>query len=169
MNLNSLYSIINLYVQREKNNQAIMTIAKKDEQIEFNLSMQKNNQDKTIITLPLELVLDAKKNILDLFRQDKIVIEEKYQDNIYTLILNNGRKLNFKDFSLMEINEWRNDLFNIQIRKDEMRLPLLKDETKVLKPRLQITGFVSLWSLFLTIMIISGVFITSLWLCKMFF
>lgn len=169
MNLNSLYSIINLYVKREKNNKAIMTIEKQDEQIEFNLSMQKNSQDKTIITLPLEIVIEAKKHLLDLFRQDKIVIDEKYVDNIYTLVFNNGRELSLKGFSLIEINEWRNDLFDIKIRKEEMRLPVeSKPMNLPMKPRLQVTGFTSMISLFLTVLVLSGVLITSLWICKMF-
>ena len=168
MNLGYLYSIINLYVKREnKTKKACLSIVRKNENIEFSFYMHDNINDKTLVTLPLDIVLENRQEILNMYKDAKIVISENNIDNCYTITFNNGRTLSFLNFSLSEINDWRNSLYNISIRNEEMRITLPLNETFEKKNlRLQIAGFSSYLTLLFSVAFLSTVFLTSLLLWK---
>ena len=102
-----------------------------------------------------------------------LIIDEKYKEKNgfydYSVKFKNGRSLTFSNFSLIDINNLRNILFDINIRKDEIRVQLdnEKEEIKMnYKPRLQETGFVSFKSIFMITILFLDIFIVSLWICK---
>ena len=172
MNINYLYSIINLYVQREKNGTiAHFWIEKKEDMIEFSFNMQNKSQDKTFITLPLDLVLENRIEILNLCKKNRIVLGEEYHDKIYNIMFNNGRIISLIGFTLFEINEWRNDLFGIEIRKEELRVQKdeMVEEKNASQYKLQIAGFTSFINLLVTVVIMSIIFVGALLIFKNIF
>lgn len=171
MNKAYLENIIRLYAKNEKENHyTVMTITKKNDVFEFAFSVLNTNNDKTIIALPNELVIDSINEILSLYRSDKIVIDETNKGNLYQITFNNGRILCFNDFSLQEINHWRNNLYNISIRENELRVSNTNFEKNItVKNNFQFAGFTSFMSLTVIVMIISCVLFVSLFVCSLLF
>ena len=53
MNIDYLYSIINLYLKKEINNKrTILSIKRLDDMVEFSFSMKQDNEDKTTFVSP---------------------------------------------------------------------------------------------------------------------
>ena len=130
MNIDYLLSIINLYLKRENDtSRTNMTITKKNENVEFYINMKETDPSKTSFFIH-EDILDY---ILSLYKDNVIIIDEKYEYDRnrdlghYEVEFKNGRKLSFNDFSIKDINNIRNSLYNITINKDEIRLKFSDD------------------------------------------
>lgn len=175
MNIEYLYSIINLYLKNEnEKNKACLNIQKKDSNIEFKFTMRSDNPDKTIFMLPLELVNKYWYNFLNKYKDNLLVIDEKYNyDSVkntcyYYVLFKNGRTLSFDGFSITEINSLRNCLYTIRIDSDEIRVNLEEDKKPKYQPQLnlQTAGFSSFKIIFFITLFILDIFVVSLWICK---
>ena len=175
MNIEYLYSIIDLYLKNEnENNKVNLNIQKKDEDIEFKFTMRNDNPDKTIFKLPLAEVNNYWYDFLNKYKSDLLIIDEKYEyDKVsntcyYYVLFKNGRIISFNGFSIIEINSLRNCLYTIRINSDEIRVDL--DEKKETKYRpqlkLQATGFSTFKTILFVTLIILDIVVISLWILK---
>ena len=120
--MDNLYSILNLYLKKEKENKkTILNIKKLEDSIEFNFNMNETDDDKTSIAIPFD---DYRYNITEFinkYKNNLMVIDEKYgydEENkscSYHVEFNSGRVISFDGFNLMEMNSIRNVLFDITI------------------------------------------------------
>ena len=175
MNIEYLYSIIELYLNNENEKDKVhLNIQKKDNNIEFSFTMRKN-PDKTTFVLPLDEVNNYWYDFLNKYKEELLIIDEKYEyDKVndtcyYYVLFKNGRVLSFHGFNIMEINSLRNCLYSIRINSDEIRVNLKEEKEPQYKPKLtlQTAGFSSFKTLFFITLFILDVFIVSLWICKM--
>ncbi len=174
MNIDYLYSIINLYLKKEKANLKINLNMRNDgDKITFKFNMDKDDPNKTDFSLPYDEVNQELVNILKTIKQNQMIIDEKYQnkqsDYHYSVLFQNGRSLSFDGFSLVELNNIRNILYDIQINSSELRLTDLNQERKMAYtplPKLQQAGFASYTTLFLVALFLTDVFIIALWVFK---
>ena len=174
MNIDYLYSIINLYLKNEKNNlKTNLNISKCDQEVIFSLNMNQSNLDKTRINLPLDIINPIINNILNLYKNKMMIIDEKYSKKNnnchYQVLFKNGRMLSLDGFSPLEINNIRNNLYNINFNPEEIRLDSLNEERKMAyepKLNLQQAGFTSYTTLFLVALFLTDIFIIALWIFK---
>ena len=132
MNSNYLMSILDLYLSKEKNHQVYLTISKyTNEKVKFDFKMNDlESLDTTSFFLDYDIVMqeDVLKEMLDKFKQNLIVIDEDYEyDKIhgtcfYKAVLTNGRIICFKNFTLAEINNIRNILYNANFNISEISI-----------------------------------------------
>ena len=171
-NYSYIYSIIELYLKNEcDTKKANLIITKQKDKVELRFNMEKENPNKSTFQLPLAVINQYITNIIKVFKGELLVIDEKYELDsrkkkcYYLIKFSNGRTLSFKDFSVLEINNLRNILYNITMRKEEIRVNLEKEETPSMnyKPRLVESGFVSFKSLLLMVLFFVGVLVVSLW------
>ena len=175
MNIEYLYSIIDLYLKNEdENSKAHLNIQKKDNDIEFSFAMR-SSPDKTNFLLPLDLVNNYWYTFLNKYKSDLLIIDEKYEyDKVnntcyYYVLFKNGRVLSFNGFNIMEINSLRNCLYTIRINSDEIRVKTDEEIEPKYKPQLnlQVAGFSSFKTLFFITLFILDIFMVSLWICKL--
>lgn len=180
MDINYLYSIINLYLSKESDDKKtnLNVIKGNDNQIEFNFNMNKNDPETTSFKVVNDLVLEEKNlnNFIKTYKQHNMIIDEKYDydkvnDNCYYYImLNNGRSISFRNFSLIEINNIRNIIYDIKFQKEEIRI-VFEEEQEFENPvnyRLRQAGFASFGTLFMTIVWFLNIILVSLWVFKLF-
>ncbi len=176
MNVGYLYSVIDLYLRKEKDNKkANLNIKRVDDKVNFSFNMKANSQDNTIVSLLLDDVNNEFKNILNMYKQDLMIIDEKYDyDNVnntcyYYVLFKNGRTLSFNGFTMLDINNIRNILFNITIHTEEMRVSLNDEKEMPYKPKLsfQQAGFASYVTIFLIALFFVDVLVIALWICKL--
>jgi hypothetical protein len=178
MNTGYLYSIINLYQKKEiDNKRTILNIKKINDNVEFSFNMKNTNDDKTTFLIPLN---DYNLYYIDLFKtykDDLMIIDEKYNyDNVtntcyYYVLFNSGRSISFNGFSIVEMNNVRNVLYDIKINKNEVRLDSIEKEKEMAyKPRLRLAqaGFSSYATLFFVVIFFLAVLIISLFVFKSF-
>lgn len=181
MDINYLYSIVNLYLSKEndekKTNLNIIKIS--DEEIQFNFNMNEKLIEVTSLVLPFEKVFnnDNLTTFLQLYKQKFIIIDERYEydkeNDLYDYFIkfNNGRKIAFCKFELLEINNIRNVIYNIKIQKEEIRV-VFEDEHAEEKVnfalRLQQTGYANYVMLLLFSIGFLLIFILSLWIFDIF-
>lgn len=178
MNIDYLYSIINLYLKRELDNKrTILNIKKINDQVEINFNMKTVKDDRTTFVIPYE---EFNKNINEIasrFKQELMIIDEKYNyDNVnntcyYYVLFNTGRVISFDGFSIIEMNNIRNNLYNIKINKEEIRVDDVSDKKEMAyKPRihLQEAGFSSYATLLLMVMFFIDLLVVTLWVIKTF-
>lgn len=176
MNIGYLYSIIDLYLNNEDDdNKASLSILKLDNNIEFRFTMRHDNPEKTIFTLPTEIVNNYWYEFLNKYKSKQMIIDEKYEyDKVketcyYYILLLNGRTLSFDGFTILEINGIRNCLYTIRIDSDEIRVNMDEEKEPKYKPqlRMQVAGFSSFKTIFFIILVILDVLVISLWVCKL--
>ena len=176
MDIGYLYSIIDLYLKNEDDsNKTSLNIRRIDNNIEFRFTMKHDNPDKTIFTIPVEVVNNYWYKFLNKYKSDLMIIDEKYEyDKVkktcyYYLLLLNGRTLSFDGFSITEINGIRNCLYSIRIDSDEIRVNLDEEIEPKYKPqlRLQTAGFSSFKTIFVVTLVLLDVLVVSLWVCKL--
>jgi hypothetical protein len=177
MNEEYLHSIINLYLSREKDKyKTNLAITKKNDKVLFSFNMKQNEIDKTDVQIPFDNINIILGRVLFKFKKDLMIIDEKYNyDKVnetcyYYVLFNNGRTLSFDGFSVLELNNIRNVLYNIEINKEEIRVSDVDEEKQVVyKPQftLQQAGFSSYGALFLTVLFFADVLVISLWIFKM--
>ena len=173
MDINYLYSIVNLYLKKENDDKrANLSLVKDNDQIKFSINMDKDDIDVTSFIVSYD-ELFKKNNIKFLIQNYKnktIVIEEKFHNKVYSILLNNGRRLTFENFSVIELNDIRNMIYAIDLKKEEIRIDFLDDEDidnkyyYTLKP----TGFASFKTILVIAVCFLVVFIVSLWLFNIF-
>ena len=176
MDIEYLYSIVDLYLKNEdEHNKVNLNIQKKHEDIVFSFTMRKDNPDKTSIKIPLEKFNKHWYTFLNKYKGELLIIDEKYdydkvKDTCYYYVLfKNGRIISFNDFSIMEINNLRNCLYQIRYNQEEIRVNLDDHKEMAYQPRLnlQTAGFSSYKTLFFVTIFLLDVFFISLWICKL--
>ncbi len=176
MNNGYLDSIIELYLRKEKNNRRTnLTMKKKDDKIEFSFNMKMDDPDKTIFSLPIEMVNSHFQEFLNMYKEDLLIIDEKYDYDstnntcYYYVEFKNGRVLSMHGFSILEINNIRNILYNIKIHAEELRVNPKEEKEMVYKPKtvLQQAGFASYFTIFLITLFFVDIFVIALWVCKL--
>ena len=176
MNIEYLYGIIDLYLKNEdEHNKANLNIQKKDNKIEFNFTMRKDNPDKTTFMLPLEMVNKYWYDFLNKFKDEQMIIDERYDyDKVketcyYYVLFKNGRIISFNDFTIMEVNSLRNCLYTIRIDQEEIRVNLDDKKEMAYQPKLnlQTAGFSSFKTIFFITLFILDILVLSLWICKL--
>ena len=177
MNTDYLYSVIDLYLSRENDKKKTkLSIQKKDNKVFFKFNMKQDSDDKTDVQLPLDNINNELGKVLYIFKKDLMIIDEKYDYNkndntcYYFVQFNNGRTISFDGFSVLELNNIRNALFEIKINKEEIRVSEIDTEKEMpYKPRLtlQQAGFSSYGSLFLIVLFFADVLVISLWIFKL--
>lgn len=177
MNIGYLDSIIELYLRKEKNNHRTnLSIKKKDDKIEFNFNMKFDDPEKTSFSLPIDIVSSHFQTFLNMYKEDLLIIDEKYDYNnadntcYYYVEFKNGRVLSFNGFSILEINNIRNILYNIKMHIEELRVNPKEEKEMAYKPRLAIAqaGFASYFTIFLITLFFVDIFVLALWVCKLF-
>ena len=181
MDINYLYSIVNLYLSKENDEKKtnLSVIRKSDEEIQFNFNMNEKLIEVTSFVVPLEKVLDSLNltTLLQMYKQKFIIIDERYEydkeNDLYDYFIkfNNGRKIAFCKFNLLEINNIRNVIYSIKIQKEEIRVVFedeLEEEKVNFSLRLQQTGYANYVMLLLSSLCFFAIFILSLWIFDVF-
>ena len=173
MNIEYLYSIIDLYLKREKEDKKTnLSIQKKDDIVEFNFNMNSTLDEKTTCKLSLDDVNIELWKILNIYKQNIMIINEKYDDKDnyhYEVLLQNGRCLSFDGFNLLEINRIRNILYNITINSNEVHLTKLNEEKEMAYKPLSLAqqaGFMVTSNIFLIVLYSVDLLAIILWIFK---
>ncbi len=174
MNTDYLLSIINLYLKKENDKKKTnLNIHKLEQVIIFSFNMSKKESDKTSCTISIEEIDGKISKILNIYKEDEMIIDEKYsnkKDNChYEVLFKNGRILSFDGFNSVEINSIRNILFNISVSNNVIQLEELNEEKKmVYHPTfsLQQAGFASNTTLFLVALYVLDAFLIALLIFK---
>ena len=138
--------------------------------------MKMDDPDKTVFSLPIDVVNNHFQEFINMYKEDLLIIDEKYDYNnidntcYYYVLFKNGRNLSFHGFSILEINNIRNILYNIKIHAEELRVNPKEEKEMVYKPQtvLQQTGFASYFTVFLITLFFVDIFVIALWVCKLF-
>ena len=178
MNISYLYSIISLYLKKEiDNKRTVLNIKKLDNNIEFSFNTKNNNEDKTTFVISSDEYNQYQIDLLKCFKEDLMIIDEKYSyDNVtstcyYYVLFNTGRSITFNGFTILEMNNVRNILYDIKINQNEVRVEEIeKSKEMAYKPRLRLAqaGFSSYATLFLVVIFFLAVLIISLFVFKSF-
>ncbi len=178
MNTGYLYSIINLYLKKEDSNKKTsLNIKKLDDDVEFSFNMKKANEDKTTFVIPYKDYNLYLIDILKTYKENLMIIDEKYSyDNVtntcyYYVLFNSGRTISFNGFSVLEMNNVRNVLYDIKINQNEIRLEDIEQKQEMAyKPRLRLqqAGFSSYATLLLVVIFFALVLVVSLFVFKSF-
>ena len=175
MNTNYLYNVLDLYLDSENGKHAILNISRNDDYI-FSFSMDDQNSDKTrVVISDDDTTIELLQSVIRKFKDDSICIEDNYDYNEekklckYEAELNNGRKLIFKNFTLEEINLFRNIIYNISIYEDSMKVDL-EEEKEISKipynVRLRQAGFSTYITIFLVLVWLADIIVIALWIFK---
>ena len=176
MNIDYLYSIVELYLKKEKDGKrTYLNIKKLDDNVEFSFNMGKVDDDKTEFKLPYEEFSQRMLDFLKKYKEDLNTIDEKYDyDSIndkcnYFVLFNTGRSISFKGFSVLEMNNLRNILYDININQEEVRVNEIDEQKQmVYQPRLRLqqAGFSSFATIFLITIFFADIFVIALWIFK---
>ena len=179
MNKDYLYSILNLYLNRETNEKkTVLNISRKEEEIEFSFTMNIEDDEQTKFVVPLDVYRDTITDFVKDYKEELMIIDEKYSYNNdngscnYRILFKNGRILSFNGFAVLDMNNIRNLLYDIKINSEEMRVSNIDEKKEmVYKPRqtLQQAGFSSFASLFLIVLFFADVLVIALWIFKAIF
>ena len=138
MDIDNLYKVMKLYLDKEDNGAAILTITKYSDVVDFSFSMTNYPEDLTIVSVNKANVdVDLLINVIRGFKGDLLVIDDKYdfnkEKNIckYESIFNTGREIIFKNFKLEEVNLLRNVIYNISKGISVTRKSNLKTEMMI--------------------------------------
>lgn len=172
MNIDYLYSIMNLYFRKEdKDNKTNMKIVKKNDNVEFNFNMNLNDPNKTCFFFPMDLFDENLDTLLSLYKDSSVIIDEKYSYDRkkdyckYYAQFKNGRKMQLNGFEISYINKIRYSLYNKNIKINELNLKFndeLNYESGQLTPAY--SGFASFKSIllisifFLVILVVSLIY-----------
>lgn len=178
MDINYLYSIVDLYLKKEtsekKTNLHITKIL--NNRIQFNFNMDEKDVDVTSFSIPSEEVFENDNfyQLIRTYKQNNIIIDEKCSDDdsgYYYVLFNNGRKITFENFTVIEFNSIRNIIYDIKFQKQEIRIKfddVNKVNDKKYYYQLQPTGFVNFKTLCGVTICFIIVLIASLWIFSTF-
>ena len=176
MNINYLFSVLNLYLSKENNNHIILDISRSN-YYTFSLSMSDSSTDITkVIINDEDITIKLFEDLINKIKESSISIDDKYDcvsDNIitYHVTLNNGREIIFNNFTKEEINLFRNIIYHISIYDKDMKVKLDKDNDLSQIPynlRLKQAGSTSLISIVLVLLWIVDIIFITLWIFKQF-
>ena len=174
MDIENLYKVMNLYLDKEDNGSAILSISKYSDVVDFSFSMTNYPEDLTIVSINkanvnVDLLIDIIRN----FKKDLLVIDDKYnynkEKNIcrYESIFNTGRKIIFKNFKLEEVNLLRNVIYNIDIYDNDLRIDVTEKKEEIpYNARLRVSGFSSYITIFLVALGALDIILIILWIFK---
>lgn len=174
MDINYLLSITSLYLKKEGSNKTYLKIIKdKDKMVRFEFNMNNNEYDATTFSLPFDLIMNREniKMFLDTYKDNLLIIDESGNNENtkenYVITFNNGRILEFKNFNMKEMNEFRNFLYNIELTNENIKFvfdekPLLVNNNYVL----QESGYVSYKMFILIALIILIILVVALFAFK---
>ena len=167
-----LRDLFNLYLSKEnKDKKTILNIKKIEDNVEFSFKMKKDDEDKTTLVIPYNDYSKYVVEFINTYKKDLIIIDEKYDYDkststcYYYVQFNTGRVVSFNGFTVLEINNVRNILYDININKEELRVEELTEEKEMAyKPRLRLqqAGFSSYATLFFVVIFFLGVLVISL-------
>ena len=111
-----------------------------------------------------------------MYKEELLIIDEKYSHNdtnttcYYYVQFNSGRIVSFTGFSILEMNNVRNILYDIKINRNEVRLDDGEEKEMAYKPRLRLqqAGFSSFATLFLVVLFFLMVLVVSLFVFSSF-
>ena len=180
MNINYFASVLELYLNKERENKINLSIVKyHNDKVKINFTMNHDLNETTSFFVGYDCFME-KDNLCDFLKQYKgnlIIIDEKYEyDKLnetcyYFIMLSNGRVLSFKNFSLKEVNEIRNLVYDIKYNPQEIKV-ILDEPLKngYYHPNLLLgqTGFASFLTFFVVVLGILNVLIVTLWVFKNF-
>ena len=175
MSIDYLYSIIDLYLRNETDTKkTALTIKKVEDNVEFNFDMNEKNSDQTNFMIPYDLYKEYLDSFINRYKQKLMIIDEKYKSNVnntcqYYVLFKNGRSISFTGFSILEMNDIRNLLYNIEFDKEKIRIDGLNEEKEMAyKPRLtlQQAGFSSVATLIMALVFFADILVIGLWLFK---
>lgn len=129
MNIDYLYSIINLYLKKENNDaKTNMVITKKDEKVEIKFNMNADDPNTTCFLFPLDLFEENLNNIVNLYKNNQVIQDEKYDYNKekdlcqYYIKFQNGRKVTFENLSINHLKNIRNYLYSSSLNLNEINM-----------------------------------------------
>ena len=171
MNIDYLYSIIDLYIKNENDEKKTnLSVSKINNNIRFSFNMKDNGPDKTTFDIPIKVINASSWKFINYYKKELMVIDEKYTYNKNNNICNyyvefkNGRVITFSNFNLLDINNIRNYLFNMKFNIQEIHVELNKEKEMMYKPQLkmQYAGFTSFKILLVSVLIFTNIFLISL-------
>lgn len=180
MNISYFMSVLELYLAKEKEYKTNLNIIKcQNEKIKINFTMNHDLNETTSFFVLYDNFMekDNLSTFLQTYKNGLIIIDEKYEyDKLsetcyYCIILSNGRILSFKNFTLEEINNIRNYVYNINYYPEEIKVVLDEEEKSGYYHRnfaLGTTGFTSFLTLFVVIFVIVNVLVITLWIFNNF-
>ena len=179
MNIDYLYSIINLYLKKENDHKKTsLNINKIDDKVEFNFNMNDIDSDKTSFVIPFDEFYNHLDGFVEKYKENIMIIDERYNSDkvngtcYYYVLFKNGRRISFNGFSMFEMNDIRNALYDIKINKEEVRVNDIEEEKQMpYEPRLRLqqSGFSSVASIVLAIIFFADVLVITLWVLKLIF
>lgn len=180
MNLNYFMSVLELYLNKEKEHKTNLSIIKYQNnkiKVAFTMNHDLNETTTFFVAYDAFMETDNLSNLFKQYKDDLIIIDEKYEyDKLnelcyYCIMLSNGRIMSFKNFSLEEVNNIRNLVYNIKYNPNEIKIVLEKEEkVGYYHPNFALgqTGFVSFLTFFVVVLGILNVLIITLWVFKNF-
>lgn len=180
MNISYFMSVLELYLAKEKEYKTNLNIIKsQNEKIKINFTMNHDLNETTSFFVLYDNFMekDNLSTFLQTYKNGLIIIDEKYEyDKLsetcyYCIILSNGRILSFKNFTLEEINNIRNYVYNINYYPEEIKIVLDEEEKSGYYHHnfaLGTTGFTSFLTLFVVIFVIVNVLVITLWIFNNF-
>lgn len=180
MNISYFMSVLELYLSKEKENKTNLSVVKyHTEKVKVNFTMSHDLNESTSFFVGYENFMENENlcNFLRSYKEDLIIIDEKYElDKLnetcyYCILLSNGRILSFRNFSLTEINNIRNYVYNINYYPDEIKIKIDEEERNGYYHRglrLGQTGFASYLTFFVIIFALVNVIIITLWIINNF-
>ena len=174
MDIENLYKVMKLYLEKENNCSVILTITKYSDVVDFSFSMTNYPEDITIVSINKANVnADLLIDIIRSFKSDLLVIDDKYdfnkEKNIckYESIFNTGREIIFKNFKLEEVNLLRNVIYNIDIYDPNIHINVDEEEKEIpYNARLKVSGFSSYITIFLVALGALDIIMIILWIYK---
>ncbi len=174
MDIENLNKVMKLYLDKENNSSAILTITKYSDVVDFAFSMTNYPEDLTIVSINKTNVnVDLLIDIIREFKSNLLVIDDKYdynkEKNIckYESIFNTGRKIIFKNFKLEEVNLLRNVIYNIDIYDSNIHIEVEEKEQEIpYNARLRVSGFSSFITIFLVALGALDIIVIILWIYK---
>ena len=129
MNIDYLYSIINLYFREENDkSKTNMVVVKKDDNVEFKFNMDIDDSNTTSFLIPLDVFEENLSNIVNLYKNNQVIQDEKYDYNKekdiceYYIMFKNGRKVTFENLSINQLKNIRNYLYTTSLNLNEINL-----------------------------------------------
>ena len=174
MDIENLYKVMKLYLDKEKDCSVILSITKYNDVVDFSFSMTNYPEDITIVSINKANVnADLLIDIIRSFKGDLLVIDDKYnfnkEKNIckYESIFNTGREIIFKNFKLEEVNFLRNVIYNIDIYDNDIRIEVEEKKEEIpYNARLKVSGFTSYITIFLVSLAAIDIILVILWVYK---
>lgn len=170
--MNYLISILNLYLNKESNSSLIIELKNMNDMIKIELSYSNSYRDKTFIKLNKDVFFkDVKLFILKI--QDNLNIKEELIENDkYSIVFNNNRKISFINFNATDISLIRENinftnyesLYNLNISNDKSYDEIYK-ENKQSNIKYSF-GFTTFITVFLTSIWFLDIFMIALWIFK---